>query len=721
MGSIVVKAVFGFIKSVVVGLGVKSAIAANIIAGVITAGLAVGTARAFGSMLKPEIPGQGNSLNTGTRIQVAPDTSNRIQVCYGNVLTGGPVCDAEISNQNKTMNYFIVLSEKTDSGTFSIGDQGIRFGDKKLIFGSGANAHIVQSFFDANGTSSADWSGKLRLRVYAGSTQASDQIFPVPGGGTTAVAATTMMPNWISLGTPHYRADDMVFAIVQMDYDAENGLTALEPVTFDLRNTLRSTGSVIVDYMTNSRYGAGIANSLIDISSFTGAGNTTVGGYGDETITYTPSGGGSSTQPRYEINGTLSTANDVSTNIDRLMMASGAYMFFDGKQGKYKGLPNKIYPDQANCFVATDDNIVSPIKIQNTDLYQMYNSVEVEYFDRQIRDQRNTIIVEIDSAERNTGEPENKLTYSIDMINNNMSAEILANIDLNQTRLDTVIEFSGDHSFMQVDVGDVIKVTNSTYGFTDKLFRVMRVREQEDELGALTFQIVGMEYADSVYSGPTVTETNPFANVSIPTIPIIGPILPLKAFNQSYGNLSLDPAVFGNVIHNDVMSVFGAGTQLADNPNNIAIANATSNFNVAIQSDLLLSEETYDLTGINLGDYEFQAVAQPAGTATGSAYNYGLRGNVDVVWANANATHTQTIVTSMEFNSIPDGNPPTSISLAKKMELTLAGSGGAASDMTPANATIKLEGYNDLATSPATRQIANMGYQFLRVTKGEIE
>ena len=49
MGSIVVKAVFGFIKSVVVGMGVKSVIAANIIAGVITAGLAVGTARAFGS------------------------------------------------------------------------------------------------------------------------------------------------------------------------------------------------------------------------------------------------------------------------------------------------------------------------------------------------------------------------------------------------------------------------------------------------------------------------------------------------------------------------------------------------------------------------------------------------------------------------------------------------------------------------------------------------
>ena len=39
--------------------------------------------------------------------------------------------------------------------------------------------------------------------------------------------------------------------------------------------------------------------------------------------------------------------------------------------------------------------------------------------------------------------------------------------------------------------------------------------------------------------------------------------------------------------------------------------------------------------------------------------------------------------------------------------------------MNPANATIKLEGFNDLDTTPATRQIANMGFQFLRVTKGE--
>ena len=714
MGSAIVSAVFSFVRAALFTASAAGTygVVANIVAGVITAGLAVGTARAFGSMLKPEIPGQGNSLNTGTRIQVAPDTSNRIQVCYGNVLTGGPVCDAEISNQNKTMNYFIVLSEKTDSGTFTIGDQGIRFGDKKLIFGSGANAHIVQSFFDANGTSSADWSGKLRVRVYAGSTQASDQIFPVPGGGTTAVAATTMMPNWISLGTPHYRADDMVFAIVQMDYDAENGLTALEPVTFDLRNTLRSTGSVIVDYMTNSRYGAGIANSLIDISSFTGAGNTTVGGYGDETITYTPSGGGSSTQPRYEINGTLSTANDVSTNIDRLIMASGSYMFFDGKQGKYKGLPNKIYADQANCFVATDDNIVSPIKIQNTDLYQMYNSVEVEYFDRQIRDQRNTIIVEIDSAERNTGEPENKLTYSIDMINNNMSAEILANIDLNQTRLDTVIEFSGDHSFMQVDVGDVIKVTNSTYGFTDKLFRVMRVREQEDELGALTFQIVGMEYADSVYSGPTVTETDPFANVSMPTITPIGPIIPLKYFNQNYGNLSLDPGVYGNVIPNQGMKVFGAGAQLENaDLSNTSLANGTTYFDV-------ITPEVFDITDVDIGDYTFTGYGNAGGVLPVGGFDMAWRNNITINYANTTSQVNVNLGGGGVVYQNIDQAPPQLVDTKKVTIDPTAHSLPA--DMKPQTATIRLQGYSTLdSAGNISRQFGRMGYEVKRITKGE--
>ena len=706
MASEVVKFVFKTIVSWLGSAGV-GATASAIIAGVITGGLAIGTARAFGSFLKPDIPGIGP--NQGTRIQLAPDTGNKIQVCYGNVLTSGPVCDANISNQNKTMHYFIVLSEETDSGTFTIGSEGIRFGDKKLIFGTGSTAHQITGVFDANGTTVNNWSGKIRVRVYAGGTLSTDQIFPVPGGGVTAVAATTMMPHWTS--TANYKATSLVFAMVEVDYDQEEGLTNMDAMTFDLRNSLRSPGNVMLDYMTNDRYGAGIANTLIDIDSFNGAGTDSVGGYSDESFSFTQYPSTGATRPRYEIHGTLGTFDDVQTNMDKIMMACGSFLTFDGKQGKYKGIPNKIYPDQANCFIANDDNIISPISIQNTDLYQMYNQVEVEYFDEDRRDQRNTVFVEIASADRNTGEPDNKLSYSMEMVNNKPQVSTLANIDLNQTRLDKVITFTGDHSFLQVDVGDVIKITNSTYGFTDKLFRAMRIKEIENDDTTLSCEVIGLEYSDDVYGNLSVTTDAPFANISIPTIPIIGPIIIPGAFTSGYGSLELDPNTFGNVIVNPHMKTFGAGAQLTDQPNNHVLANTVTTFRD------ITTEESYDIEDSDIGDYEFSSSAQLGGTITG-AYDLGFRQKVTMTFANATASNTQTVTGGgIEITNMPSTTPPPPLNATFKVS-TDPTAYGFASDMKPTTANIVLQGYSDIG---GTGEFGGLNYEFLRVTKGEKE
>ena len=692
----VVTTVFSFIGTALFGAGSISAgltVTQAIIAGVITGGIAYGTARAFGSLLAPDIPGIGP--NPGTRIQLAPDTGNRIQVVYGDVMTSGPICDANISNQNQTMHYFIVLSEETDTGSFTIGSQGIRFGDKKLNFGSGASAHTVVSTYDANGTSTTNWNGKIRVRVYAGSTNAADQIFPVPGGGVTAVDATTMMPHWTN--TTDYAGTGLVFAMVEIDYDAEQGLTNMDAMTFNLVNSLKSPGNVVIDYMTNDRYGAGIPTTLIDVDSFEGAGNTSVGGYADELVTYTPSGGGSATVARYEINGTLSTIDDVSSNLDKLMMSCGSYLLFDGKQGKYKGIPNKIYPDQANCFVANDDNIISSIRIQNTDLYQMYNQVEIEYFDKTRRDQRNTVFIEIPSVDRNSGEPDNKLSYSIDMINNKVHAEILGNIDLNQTRLDTVVQFTGDHSFLQVDVGDVIKVTNSTYGFSDKLFRVMRIKESEDEFGALTCDIIGLEYSDDVYTGPSTTEDLPFANIGLPRIPTISSIPIPGVFDGTYANLTLNVPAFGNVITKESMYNLGAGTLITDSP----VAAATDNTTV-LQN--LITTRELDLANVDPGDYSFVALAQPYGQvdANVGGFNFGFIANVNVALSNG----------SVDFYSFGGTGFKTDFNLVDAVkDITIPS--------TAVSGNVLLLGYNDALDTAGSHGYSQMKYDFYRLTKGD--
>ena len=166
----------------------------------------------------------------------------------------------------------------------------------------------------------------------------------------------------------------------------------------------------------------------------------------------------------------------------------------------------------------------------------------------------------------------------MELVNNKPQVSTLANIDLNQTRLDKVCTFTGDHSFLQVDVGDVIKVTNSTYGFTDKLFRTMRIKEVEEEDTTLNCEIIALEYSDDVYGNLSVTTDAPFANITVPTIPIIGPIVIPGVFNSDYGSLDLDPATFGNVLLNQHMKTFGAGTQLTDQPGDHTLSNTSTTF-----------------------------------------------------------------------------------------------------------------------------------------------
>ena len=200
-------------------------------------------------------------------------------------------------------------------------------------------------------------------------------------------------------------------------------------------------------------------------------------------------------------------------------------------------------------------------------------------------------------------------------------------------------------------------------------------------------------------------------NSGIPSIPVVALPVP-GVYTGEYANLNLNNQLYGGIVVNDAMKTFGAGTQLADNPNNtISLTN-----NGTFQN--LHTPQLYDTTGVNLGDYELTSIGQLTGTLTTDvSYNYGMKTVANVTWANATATHVQSVDTSMQFNGLINTVPP-AVSLAKKLPLTIAGSGGAASDMLPSNITLVQQGLtNSGVTGPG---FANMGYQLLRVTKGEL-
>ena len=242
----------GFLGSSLIGWATATA-TGYIVAG----GLAVATARALG--IVPEIP---DTKDPGVTLQLAPNTNNKLQVHYGKAFTSGPIFDAAISNQNQTMTYCIALSEETQTGTFSVGS--IFMNDVELIF----SGNTVISHRDPNQSTATNYNGKIRINVYQGGSSGSDVIFPESGTGSST-AATSIVPHW---GVNH-TANAMVYAVIQMDYDAENGLTGLSNFTFELTNSLKNPGDVLYDYLTSTRYGAGLSNAQLDVNSITGTSN----------------------------------------------------------------------------------------------------------------------------------------------------------------------------------------------------------------------------------------------------------------------------------------------------------------------------------------------------------------------------------------------------------------------------------------------------------------
>jgi len=174
-----------------------------------------------------------------------------------------------------------------------------------------------------------------------------------------------------------------------------------------------------------------------------------------------------------------------------------------------------FYATAPNLLSFSDDNIITGISISSTRLDDLYNKVEVEFYDQYNKDQKAYYRVDIPSGERNPNEPDNQLRMSLDLCNNSMQADILGQMELRQSRDDLVIEFTSNHYGIQAQAGDVINVTSELYGWAPKLFRVMRVKEQETDDGGLVAQIQAMEYNGDVYTIEPITEFTTEKNIGI--------------------------------------------------------------------------------------------------------------------------------------------------------------------------------------------------------------
>lgn len=196
-----------------------------------------------------------------------------------------------------------------------------------------------------------------------------------------------------------------------------------------------------------------------------------------------------------KINGVISTDKTVLQNLNDLCTAAGAFLTYDISQGKWAVVINKT---GTSIKSYNNSNIIGSINVSETGVSELYNSASLEFPHRSLRDQTDFVQVTVSEEDRYPNEVDNTLSIQSDLINDPIQAQYIASIELKQSRLNKIINFTTDYTSLGLKAGDLIDVTSAMYGYTNKVFRVIRIEENDDDVIGIT--ITALEYSADVYS-----------------------------------------------------------------------------------------------------------------------------------------------------------------------------------------------------------------------------
>lgn len=210
-------------------------------------------------------------------------------------------------------------------------------------------------------------------------------------------------------------------------------------------------------------------------------------------------------QNAFQINGVVDTNKSVLSNLNVLCKAAGCWLSYDVTTGLWSVIINR-----AGSSIKSFDksNIIGAINITGSGVDQLYNSVEVQF---PSKDTLNTIDYAnftLDNSQRYPNELDKKLNIQLDLINNPVQAQYIGAVELGQNRSDKIIQFKTDFSSIGLKAGDLIDVTwEPYYGSSRKMFRIIKIAEEDPEDGSIQLSITALEYNADIYDAKNLIYT----------------------------------------------------------------------------------------------------------------------------------------------------------------------------------------------------------------------
>ena len=349
---------------------------------------------------------------------------------------------------------------------------------------------IQKVYFDGAEVASTTGSGSKdpsNFTMVSPYTTSNSQIYFRPG--TDSQTAIGQLAGLESGWNPRFQG--VAYVYIRLVYDSEVWKNGMPTITFDVKGKkvpATSDGTTlgysdnparcILDYLTNSRYGKGIAVADIDLPSFQSA------------ETYF-------TSKSFHCRGNLDTNVKLYDNMIDLFSCCASYLTFGNK---YRILPEKA--ESTIQMTLDDSNTIGDVVYFLGDKANMLNRVKIKFMDEATEYRDNIKILESSTLKTNDNDLTLESEIFLPFTKTLSVAQQLGTEILNQTRQSHTISLTATIAAVNLQVGDLVQVTNSTFNITNKQFRV----RETTLLPSSEVELLLQEYDADVYGSSIITD-----------------------------------------------------------------------------------------------------------------------------------------------------------------------------------------------------------------------
>ena len=247
----------------------------------------------------------------------------------------------------------------------------------------------------------------------------------------------------------------------------------------------------LLDYMMNPRFGCGLQKEEIDAESFKIAANKY-----EQTVTYYTGTTGRAMTLNYVVN----TGAKLYDNVKALIGGCRGIMPY--VQGRYKlkvedsGNATDITSTAINIAYDVDkDNVIGGITLQGERKDTKFNEVIVNYVDPDLNFSNQQVYYSVAGDQAADDNELLRQEFTFATVTNKAIAQDLAKLIYLKSRSQKSISFSGTQELLQVEVGDIIRVTDTVLGLNLDTFRVVDIKLNLD----LTVDIAAVEHDATIY------------------------------------------------------------------------------------------------------------------------------------------------------------------------------------------------------------------------------